>query len=175
MEIFYKESLKKGNEGIMIKNLKKIYTPGRRVAGWVKIKPGLEPLDLVIVGGTYGEGKRANALSSFRLACYDEGKFLECGMVGTGIKEKDNEVTFESLTKLLTPLITKKKGKTIDIKPEIVVEVEYEEIQRSPTYNSGYALRFPRVKQLRNMEKAAKDASSLDYVKKIFMKQRQQR
>jgi len=175
MEIFYKESLKKGNEGIMMKNLSKIYTPGRKVGGWIKIKPGLEPLDLVIVGATTGEGKRANALSSFNLACYDKGRFLECGMVGTGIKEKDNAVTFESLTKLLSPFVIEKKGKEVKIKPEIVVEIEYEEIQKSPTYNSGFALRFPRVTRLRNMERKAKDASTLEDIKRIFKNQRQQK
>ena len=176
VEEFYKKSLNAGNEGIMLKNLNKAYTPGRRVAGWLKLKPSLEPLDLVIIKATYGEGKRAKALSSFSLACRDEatGKFLECGKLGTGIKEKKSEsgITFKELTKLLKPLIEKEKGRKVSIKPEIVIEVSYEEIQKSPTYESGFALRFPRLNRLRSPEKGANQANTLEDVKRIFKIQR---
>jgi len=171
---FYKQALKAGVEGLILKNMKKEYTPGRKVGGWVKIKPTLEPLDLVILGATYGEGKRAHVLSSFILACKKGDRFLRCGMVGTGIKEKETEggVTFAQLTKLLKPYITKEKGRHVDTKPAIVVEVGYEEIQKSPTYESGYALRFPRVLRLRTEDKKPSQANTLSDIEHIYREQK---
>ena len=69
---FYNKSLKAGNEGIMIKDLEGLYTPGGRVTAWIKFKPIMEELDLVIVGAEWGEGKRSAWLTSFVLACKDE-------------------------------------------------------------------------------------------------------
>ncbi|MFH0936590.1 MAG: ATP-dependent DNA ligase [Candidatus Woesearchaeota archaeon] len=168
---FYKESLKVGNEGVMVKNLETIYQPGRRVGGWLKIKSIMETLDLVISGAEWGEGKRATWLSSFTLACRKDNEFLEVGKVGTGIKEKDEEgITFKQLTKLLKPNIIKQEGKTVKIKPTLVVEVAYEEIQKSPTYSSGYALRFPRVIRIR-YDKNTKDADTINRIKELYSKQ----
>ena len=80
-------------------------------------------------------GKRANWLSSFTLACINEGEFLEVGKVGTGIKEKEEEgVTFAQLTDELKPLIISEKGKIVKVKPNVVVEVGYEEVQKSTNY-----------------------------------------
>ncbi|MDD5331513.1 MAG: ATP-dependent DNA ligase [Candidatus Nanoarchaeia archaeon] len=170
VEKFYKESLKAGNEGLMGKQIEKDYKPGRHVNGWIKLKPIKEPLDLVITGAQWGEGKRTSAFSSFTLSCRSDGKFLEVGKVGTGIKEKDAELTFESLTKLLKPLILKQKNQSAEIKPRLVVEVNYEEIQKSPTYSSGYALRFPRVTRIR-YDKSEKNANTVEDVKRIYTKQ----
>ncbi|MBS3144062.1 ATP-dependent DNA ligase [Candidatus Woesearchaeota archaeon] len=169
-QAFYDKSLAKGNEGLMIKKVTSLYQPGRYVGGWCKLKPVLEPLDLVIVGASYGEGKRAAALSSYVIACQDEeGNLLEVGRVSTGVKEKEEEgVTFEALTKLLKPLITGTKGREVFVTPKIVVEVAYEEVQKSPTYGSGYALRFPRFKRLRVDEKKVEDINSLADIERIF-------
>lgn len=173
-EKFYKESLEAGNEGIMMKNLKAPYKPGSRVGFMIKFKPTMKELDLVIVGAEWGTGKRGGWLSSFVLACRDEdtGEFLEVGKVGTGIKEKEEEgVSFEQLTKLLKPNIISSKGKEVKIRPEIVIEVTYEEIQKSPSYNSGYALRFPRLTRLRD-DRAPEEASTLKMVKEYFEEQK---
>jgi DNA ligase-1 len=173
VEEFYKDSIDKGNEGIMMKKLDAPYKPGARVGYMVKIKPVMDTLDLVIVGAEWGEGKRANWLSSFTLACIDEnGEFLEVGKVGTGIKEKEKEgVTFEALTELLKPLIKSQKGRIVEIKPQIVVEVNYEEIQKSPTYSSGYALRFPRLIAVRE-DRSPEECSTLDMVEDYYYGQK---
>jgi len=170
-ELFYKEALKTGNEGVMVKKLDAVYQPGRRVEGWVKYKPIMETLDLVIIGAQWGEGKRATWLSSFDLACRKNGNFLEVGKVGTGIKEKGKGVTFQQLTRELKPYILKEKGKHVQIKPKLVVEVAYEEIQRSPTYTSGLALRFPRILRIR-FDRAPEECDTLERVKTFFAKQR---
>ncbi|MBI2140568.1 ATP-dependent DNA ligase, partial [Candidatus Woesearchaeota archaeon] len=173
VEQFYKESLKAGNEGIMIKALDAPYKPGARVGYMNKLKPVMDTLDLAIVGAEWGEGKRSQWLSSFTLACRDEdGNFLEIGKVGTGIKEKEDlGVSFEQLTSLLKPLILEEQGKVARVKPKIVVEVKFEEIQKSPTYGSGYALRFPRLVQIRE-ERDAEDCSTLDVVEESFRGQK---
>jgi DNA ligase 1 len=170
---FYEESLAKGNEGIMAKNLDAEYKPGSRVGYGVKVKPIMETLDLVIVGAEWGTGKRGGWLSSFILACKDkDGSFLEIGKMGTGIKEKEEMgVSFEELTRMIKPLITSETGKTVRIKPNIVVEVAYEEVQKSPTYNSGFALRFPRLVRLR-LDRKSKDANQLEDVEDLFANQR---
>ncbi|MDP2750195.1 MAG: ATP-dependent DNA ligase [Nanoarchaeota archaeon] len=170
---FYAESLKAGNEGIMLKTLDAPYKPGSRVGFMVKLKPTMETLDLVITGAEWGEGKRSSWLSSFAVSCIDKnGNFKELGQVGTGIKEKPEEgVSFDEMTKLLKPLIIKEEGKTVKVKPKIVIEVKYEEIQKSPTYNSGFALRFPRLVRLRE-DRSADDASTLEIVEEFYENQR---
>jgi DNA ligase-1 len=170
-EEFYKNALKEGMEGIIMKKLDSVYQPGSRVGTWVKFKPVQEPLDLVITGAEWGTGKRSGWLSSFILSCRHEGKFLEIGKVGTGVKEKEEQgLSFEELTNLLKPLIISQKGREVKIKPKIVVEVAYQEIQKSPSYSSGFALRFPRVLRLRE-EHGLFDIHSLEEVKEFFLEQ----
>lgn len=165
---FYKKAIADGFEGLIVKNLNSLYKPGRYVGGWVKLKEILEPLDLVIVGAEYGHGKRSGSLSSFILACKKGNKFLECGKLGTGFKEKGSGVTFFQMTKMLKPLIVSEKESVVSVKPKIVIEVGYEEIQKSSKYSSGYALRFPRLLRLRIDEKKSSDINSLKDLERIY-------
>jgi len=170
VEKYYNEALKEGHEGLIIKNLQAKYQAGRRVAGgWLKVKPVMENLDLVIIGGTWGTGKRAGWIGSLTLGCRDResGKFLECGMLGSGLKEKGDGLTLAKLTEMLKSLILKEKGSSVWFKPKLVVEVAYEEIQKSPTYSSGFALRFPRLVRLRE-DKGIYQADDLKRVEKLF-------
>ncbi|MBN2458912.1 ATP-dependent DNA ligase [Candidatus Woesearchaeota archaeon] len=170
-EAFYKEALKVGEEGVMAKSLRGAYQPGRRVGFGVKVKPVMESLDLVIVGAEWGTGKRSGWLTSFVLACRKADKFLEIGKVGTGFKELEEEgVSFDELTKKLKPLIIAEQGKEVKLKPSIIIEINYEEIQKSPTYESGYALRFPRFIRLRE-DKGLSDVSDLNLVEDLFRAQ----
>jgi len=171
-EAFYKQALKDNQEGVMMKNLEAPYEPGRRVGNMLKIKPEERDLDLVITGGEYGTGKRSGWISSFILSCKDGDKYLEIGKVGTGFKEKEEEgISFSSLTEKIKPLIKEEKGKNVTIKPKIVMSVTYQEIQKSPTYSSGFALRFPRFTALRP-DKSASDVTTLKEVEKDFEKQK---
>jgi len=174
-EAFYKEALSEGQEGLIVKNLDAKYVAGRRVAGgWLKVKPTMENLDLAIVGGLWGTGKRAGTLGSVVLGCRDPdtGKFLECGMLGSGLLEKEGEegnekITLDKLTRMLKPLITGTNGGAVTIKPKIVIEVAYEEIQKSPTYASGYALRFPRLIRMR-FDKGPDEADTKERVEALY-------
>lgn len=176
IEQFYNEALNSGNEGLMAKSLNGIYKPGNRVGHQMKIKPTMEPLDLVIIGATWGEGKRSNSLTSFNLAIRDENSdLLEIGKVGTGFKELDEveddvNVSFSKMTKLLKPNIVEEKGKEIRVNPTVVIEVSYEEIQKSSNYNSGYALRFPRFSRLKT-DRTVDDISTLSFVEDLFNQQ----
>lgn len=163
---FYKESLHAGEEGIMVKNISVPYRPGRYVGYMVKIKPDVRDLDLVIVGAEYGTGKRAGGLTSFIVACRDNGDFKEVGMVSSGLKEKEGEgTTYKELNALLQKLIVSEKGNGVKVKPKVVVSVTYQNIQHSPTYSSGYALRFPRITHYRP-ERGTKDIASIEDIKR---------
>lgn len=171
---FYAEALDIGNEGVMMKNIDSPYQPGARVGFGVKVKPVMETLDLVITKADWGEGKRSKWLASFTVSCKDEqGNYLEIGKVGTGLKELENEegITFEYITNLLMPHIISTDNKSVIVKPKVVVEINYEEIQKSNTYNSGFALRFPRFVRLRE-DKGADEASDLNYIELLYESQR---
>jgi len=171
---FYKKALKDNQEGVIMKNLKAPYHPGRRVGHMLKIKPEERDLDLVITGAEYGKGKRSGWLSSFILSCKGkkQGEYLEIGKVGTGIKEKSEQgISFGDLTEKIKPLIISEKGKSVKIKPKIIVSVTYQEIQRSPNYNSGWALRFPRFTALRP-DKPLSEITTIKEVEKDFSKQK---
>lgn len=150
---FYEDALKIGEEGIMIKTLDAPYKQGRRVGYMAKLKPLMNDFDLVIVGAEYGTGKRGGWLTSYIVACRDEkndNKLVEVGKVSSGLKELESEgTTYDEMTKILKPLIEEDKGGYVKIKPKVVVSVNYQNIQESPSYSSGYALRFPRITHYR--------------------------
>lgn len=167
---FYKDALKIGEEGIMIKNLNSSYVSGRYVGNLAKLKPDVSDLDLVIVGAEYGTGKRAGGLTSFIVACKSGDKFLEVGKVSSGLKEKEGEgTTYNEINALLQPLIIDEDDSSVNVKPKIVVSVTYQNIQPSPTYSSGFALRFPRITHYRP-ERGIHDIATLEDIKKEFSK-----
>lgn len=165
---FYHEALKIGEEGIMIKKIDAPYKSGRRVGYMAKMKPSMKDLDLAIVGAEYGTGKRGGWLTSYIVACRGAGgKLLEIGKVSSGLKEKESEGTsYEQMTKMLKPLVISTKGNAVEVKPKIVVSVTYQEIQKSPSYASGYALRFPRISAYRP-DRRVDDIDTIKDVEKL--------
>lgn len=167
---FYQDALKIGEEGIMMKKLDAPYRPGRRVGFIVKMKPEAKDLDLVIVGAEYGTGKRSGGLTSYIVACKENGKFVEVGKVSSGLKEKESEGTsYKEMDRLLQPLIIREDKGTVYVKPKIVVSVTYQNVQPSPKYSSGYALRFPKITHYRP-ERGIHDIASVEDIKKEFMR-----
>ncbi len=164
VEDMYHQALNAGHEGVMMKNPKSPYIPGKRGKHWLKLKPVMENLDLVVVGGEWGEGKRSHVISSYELACIDEqGRLLRVGKVATGFTDEE----LEELTELFKPLIEYQEGKKIKFRPYYVFEVAYQEIQKSPKYESGYALRFPRFVRLRD-DKSVDEADTIDRVARLY-------
>jgi len=171
-EKFYQAALKEGEEGVMIKNLSSPYKPGARVGDMLKFKPDAKELDLVITGAEYGTGKRAGWLTSFEVSCKDEktNKLLEIGRVSTGIKEKSEEGTsYEDLTNILKPLIKGESGRHIEVKPKIILTIKYQDLQISPSYSSGFAMRFPRFTALRT-DRGITDIATLNEVEREVRK-----
>lgn len=146
----------------MLKNPGSAYSPGRRGRNWRKRKPDVETLDLVVTGAEWGEGRRANVLGTFLLSARTEEGYETIGKVATGITDEE----LEDLTELLEPRILSEDGAEVDIEPSAVFEVGYEEIQPSPTYSSGYALRFPRFLGVRD-DIDPDDADSLERVERL--------
>lgn len=174
VERFYKQALEAGYEGLMFKALASPYKPGSRVGFMVKLKPTLDTLDVAVVGAEWGEGKRSGWLTSFIIAVADEdGSLAEIGRVGTGFKELEQEggATFEEMTGLLRDDIVGEEGKVVRLRPKVVLEVKFEEIQKSPSYGSGFALRFPRVVRIR-ADRRADEVSTLADVLDLYEAQR---
>jgi DNA ligase-1 len=169
-EKFYRKALEEGEEGIMMKNLEAEYKPGSRVGYGIKIKPEENELDLVITGADYGTGKRAGWLTSFYISCRKDNKLLEVGKVSTGLKEKkDQGLSYKEMTEKLKKIEKETKGRHMEVKPEIVVTVTYQNIQKSPKYSSGFALRFPRFTKLRP-DRNKEDIATLKEIKKDYQK-----
>jgi DNA ligase-1 len=161
---FFKWSLSIGHEGIMVKNLNAIYTPGSRVKTMCKIKQTLENLDVVVTRAKIGMGKRKDWYGSYEISVKGDDESLHViGNVGSGLTEED----LEKLTKIANEIKIEDLGGEVILEPKIVLEVTYEEIQTSEKYEMGYALRFPRVVGIRE-DKSINDINSLDDVKKIY-------
>ncbi len=161
---FYEAALGDGQEGLMGKNLEAPYKPGARVGHAVKLKPEDKDFDLVITGAEWGTGKRAGWLTSFDVSCRSDGELLEVGKVSTGLKElAGDELSYGEMTEKLKELMVEEHGRKIRVRPEIVVTVQYQNIQKSPTYSSGYALRFPRIVRLRE-DRSVSDIVQLEEV-----------
>ena len=170
------DALEGGHEGIMLKDPDSTYSPGRRGKHWRKRKPDVETLDCVVTGAEWGEGRRATFLGTFELsvraddggerrsadAAVESQNLATVGKVATGITDEK----LEELTELLEPHVASEDGQEVDLEAEVVFEVGYEEIQTSPTYSSGYALRFPRFQAVRH-DKDPKDADSLERLERL--------
>ena len=167
-EQFLKKAIDAGHEGLMAKKLDSPYTPGIRGKRWLKIKPVLEPLDLVIVAAEYGYGRRHEWLSDYYLAARDveTGEFFAVGKTFKGLT--DMEII--EMTRRLKELIIKEEPRRVFVVPKIVVEVTYNEIQKSPKYKCGMALRFARINRIRE-DKSPEEADTVQRVREIYENQ----
>ena len=169
VEKVYKEALKAGHEGVMVKNPNSFYSPGKRGKNWLKKKPLMETLDLVVVGAEWGFGRRANLIGSYTVACYDPeaSNYLQVGKVGTGLTDEQ----LKELTEMLSGLMEGgESGGVFAIRPKIVLEIAFEEIQKSPNYDSGFALRFPRFIRIRD-DKDPEEADTIQRIGKVYSQQ----
>jgi DNA ligase 1 len=165
---FLERAMSEGHEGLMAKRISSGYAPGMRGKNWLKIKPVLEPLDLAIVAAEYGYGRRHEWLSDYYLAARDveTSEFLPVGKTFKGLT--DAEII--EMTKRLKELAVRRERGRIVVLPRVVVEVAYNEIQRSPKYECGMALRFARITRIRE-DKAPKDVDTIQKVREIYERQ----
>jgi len=164
----FEKSRHSGHEGLVLKDPDSQYHPGKRGRYWAKLKKELDTIDVVIIVAEYGHGKRAGMLSDYTFAVKDDeinanSKLRTIGKAYSGL----TDVEILEMTKKLNSIIIKDEGIRIVVKPEIVIEVAFDSIQKSNRHNSGFALRFPRIKNIR-WDKAASDIDSLQKVKQIY-------
>ena len=171
IERLEREALAAGHEGLLLKRPQSTYDPGDRGADWRKRKPDVETLDLVVTGAEWGEGRRANLLGTFEVSVATgsaedgsaaSGEYAPVGKVATGFTDE----ALERLTERLEPAISETDGQTVTVEPTTVLEVGYEEIQTSPEYDAGYALRFPRFLGVRD-DLGVADADTRDRVERL--------
>jgi len=163
-----------GHEGLVLKDPESNYHPGKRGRYWVKLKKELDTIDAVIVIAEYGHGKRAGILSDYTFAVRDDDNnynnsidnLRTIGKAYSGLT--DDEI--HQMTKRLKSIMIKDEGIRIIVKPEIVLEVAFDSIQKSNRHNSGFALRFPRIKNIRE-DKSVSNIDSLQKVKQIYEEQ----
>jgi DNA ligase 1 len=160
------KSREMGHEGLVVKDPDSLYHPGKRGKYWAKLKRELDTIDAVIVMAEYGHGKRAGVLSDYTFAVRDGDKLKTIGKAYSGLTDAE----IAEMTAKLRLLATKDEGYRLVVKPEIVLEVAFDSIQKSDRHDSGYALRFPRIKYIRT-DKTAKDVDTLDKVEKVYERQ----
>ena len=157
-------SINEGHEGIMIKDCDAPYMPGLRGKKMLKYKAEPETLDMVVIGGIYGIGKRGDFVGSYLLALRDENdEFKSVALVGTGL----DDATLEYLTGRMKELEISTKGREIKVEPKIVMEIAFSEIVESPEYETGYSLRFPVVKNIRK-DKSPMDADTVERLLSMY-------
>jgi DNA ligase-1 len=165
---FFDDSIQQGHEGLVAKRLDSLYKLGIRGKAWLKVKKSMESLDLVIIAAEYGTGRRHKWLSDYHLAAWDP-ETRQYQMLGKTFKGlTDNE--FEEITERLLSLKTDQRRNVVFVRPQIVVEIEYDEIQKSPTYKSEMALRFARIKRIR-YDKSPQEADLFSRVLELYNSQ----
>ena len=163
-EKFFRDAIAAGYEGVVAKSLTSAYMPGVRGRGWVKLKHA-RTLDLVIVAADWGYGRRHGWLSNYHLAARDErtGGYSQIGKTFKGLTDDQ----FREITERLLALKLGEAHGTVTVRPEVVVEVAYNDIQRSPQYESGMALRFARIVRIRD-DKSPAEADTIETVARDF-------
>ncbi len=163
----FRRSRALGYEGLVIKAPGSGYSMGKRGAGWVKLKEELDTIDAVIVAAEYGHGKRAGVISDYTFAVRDGDSLKTIGKAYSGLTDEE----IAEMTERLKSITLKDYGYRRSVRPEVVLEVAFDSIQRSERHDSGYALRFPRIKRVRS-DKSAADVDTLERVAAIFRGQR---
>ena len=168
-QAFYEAALARGHEGVMAKALDAPYEAGSRGAGWLKIKK-VHTLDLVVIAVEWGSGRRRGWLSNLHLGARDPagGGFVMLGKTFKGMTDK----MLAWQTEKLLSLETSRQGHIVHVRPELVAEIAFNEIQASPTYPGGFALRFARVKRYRE-DKSAAEADTIGAVRALYAGQLQ--
>ncbi|HYF98600.1 MAG TPA: ATP-dependent DNA ligase [Candidatus Saccharimonadales bacterium] len=179
INLYFRKSRNKGHEGLVLKDPESKYHPGKRGKYWIKLKEELDTIDAVVVMAEYGHGKRAGTLSDYTLAIKDSNSSTNAfnraqltnpsdtlrviGKAYSGLSNSE----IDYMTKKLKTIVIKDEGSRITVEPEIVLEVSFDTIQKSDRHNSGYALRFPRIKNIR-YDKGVNDIDDVVKVQKIY-------
>ena len=157
------EARARGNEGLLLKRRGSLYEPGKRTGAWQKLKRPYGTLDVVITAAEQGHGRRAIYFSDYTFAVRTATGFVNIGKAYSGL----TDVEIKELTKILRSASTEKFGRVILVKPEVVLEVAFDGVQKSSRHKSGFALRFPRILRWRR-DKKASEADDLSIVEGLY-------
>ncbi len=163
----FDESKSLGYEGLVVKNPDSSYNPGKRGKSWIKLKSELDTLDVVIVAAEYGHGKRAGVISDYTFAIRASDELKVVGKAYSGL----TDVEILDMTERLKAITLQDFGYRRTVKPEIILEVAFDAIQKSSLHDSGFALRFPRIKRIRT-DKSVSNIDTLDRVREIYERQK---
>lgn len=165
----FQKSRDDGYEGLVLKDPESQYHPGKRGRYWIKLKQELDTIDAVIVIAEYGQGKRAGVLSDYTFAVRDENDNNQLKIIGkaySGLTDKE----ISMITEKLKSIIIKDDGYKIAVKSELILEISFDSIQKSDRHDSGFALRFPRIKNIRS-DKNITDIDTLQKIRHIYENQ----
>jgi DNA ligase-1 len=165
LEAAFAEARARRNEGLMVKDPLSEYSPGRRGLGWLKMKKALATLDCVVVGVEVGHGKRRGVLSDYTFAVRDDatGELVTIGKAYSGLTDAE----IADMTRWFEAHTISTHGRYRVVEPSVVVEIAFDVIMRSARHKSGYALRFPRIKDLRR-DKPASEIDTLATVARLY-------
>jgi DNA ligase 1 len=166
IESIFGAARERGNEGLMIKDLDSLYTPGRRGKSWLKMKRELATLDVVVTAVEYGHGKRIGVLSDYTFAVWDDDRLVNIGKAYSGLTDAE----IAEMTRWFLAHKISDQGLRLEVEPKIVVEIAFNNMMRSTRHESGYALRFPRIVRLRP-DKLPEDADTIETVREIYDRQ----
>jgi DNA ligase-1 len=159
----FEQSREAGHEGLVVKDPDSQYHPGKRGRYWAKLKRELDTIDAVIVAAEYGHGKRAGTLSDYTFAIRDGKALRTIGKAYSGLTDAE----IAELTDRLRSIATKDEGYRLLVRPEIVLEIAFDSIQKSDRHDSGFALRFPRIKYIRS-DKTVNDIDTMDKARRVY-------
>jgi DNA ligase 1 len=162
----FRNALQAGHEGIVAKAADSPYTPGRRGGFWFKLKEPFATLDVVVTAVEYGHGKRHKVLSDYTFAVRDGEKLLNIGKAYSGLTDAE----ISEYTKFFLEHTIEDHGHVRTVEPIVVLEVAFNNMQKSARHASGYALRFPRIVRIRT-DKTPAEIDTLDTVAKLFASQ----
>lgn len=163
LERLFAQARARGNEGLMLKRLDSTYQAGKRGKAWRKWKKALATLDVVVTAVEQGHGKRAGMLSDYTFAVRDGDRFVNIGKAYSGLTDEE----IRRMGTHFRAITTGRYGPVRAVRPEVVIEVAFDTIQKSNRHKSGFALRFPRIVRLRP-DKTPADATTLEDVHHLY-------
>jgi DNA ligase-1 len=167
LDAMFERAQARGNEGLMVKDVKSVYTPGRRGRAWLKLKRELATLDVVVTAAEWGHGKRASVLSDVTFAVRAGERLLNVGKAYSGLTDQE----IAELTQWFLKHTIEDHGHARTVEPRLVLEIAFNAVMRSDRHNSGYALRFPRILRIRT-DKSPEEADTLERVREIYESQK---
>jgi DNA ligase 1 len=166
IEKSFRETLAAGHEGVVVKAPESRYTPGRRGGFWFKLKKAYATLDVVVTAVEYGHGRRHSVLSDYTFAIRDGERLLNIGKAYSGLTDAE----IREYTAIFAGLTIEDQGFRRRVEPKIVIEVAFNNIQKSARHESGFALRFPRILRFRP-DKPVTEIDTRESVRQLYEKQ----